>query len=154
VRLFIASTNPGDLNLGLVSVLLDTGASGAWVDWVGCTEPTCTSSHRQYTPSATFYNYTIEDDAYYGPGGPSNEFRSYRVNDTVAFGNVSTITPFGATLDMVPWTQDGNFGMAKALFVAGACVIYPNFVEVAYVNGQIKAPVLSFFAVSVEFLHF
>jgi hypothetical protein len=129
-----------------ISVLLDSGASGAWANWVGCTEATC-SGHRQYTPSATFYNYTIEDDLYYGGG---SEFRVHRVNDTVAFGNVTTVTTFGAAFDMPSNVgPDGNFGVAKSLFVAGACVLYPNFVEVAFVNGQINAAVLSFFVVSV-----
>jgi Eukaryotic aspartyl protease len=120
-----------------VQVLLDTGATGDWVIWAGCTESVCTSTlyfpcalpslashgfhgaggHNVYNPSKQhFQNLSIHESLAYGDGGPANTISMWRVNDTVAFGNVSIpSTPFGAA-DSLPSSGeglDGNFGMAR-----------------------------------------
>ena len=120
----------------IVDVLLDTGASGAWVIWSGCTETVCTSghipslfahayspvvltaNHNTYTPSTTgFSNSTKQHNLSYGAGGPDNTLGTWRVNDTLAFGNVTLNgATYGAAYSLPSGGEnglDGNFGMAK-----------------------------------------
>lgn len=51
---------------------------------------------------------------------------------------------FSTTIDQ---PYDGNFGIAKSYWYGGSCTSYPNFIELAYINGAINAPVLAWFVV-------
>jgi hypothetical protein len=135
------------------AVMLDTGASGAWTDWIGCSDLQCGGVYSRYVPSSAMYNFTIEDATSYAAG---DMFSSWRVNDTVAWGNVTAVSTFGAAYHMTNNSFysniDGNFGMAKSYFVAKECTVYPNFIEAAYLSGAIKNPVLALFQVTAQLL--
>jgi hypothetical protein len=124
---------------------MDSGASGAWVVWSGCTDPLC-SGHTDYTPSPSAFNFSIIDKQYYTEN--SLEYDSWRMNDTLRIGNISTPFTFGATFKLpVAQSSDGNFGVAKTYFYGSACSSgknYVNFVESAYLSGAIKSPVLAY----------
>lgn len=117
--------------------------------WVGCTDPNCVG-HNLYTPSSSFFNSSLVDGIYYGDG--SESFQSWRVNDTLAFGALTIQTTFGAAFAIGVYAGvqdvDGNFGIAKSYWYGGKCSLYPNFIELAAINGQIKAPVISWYEVS------
>jgi hypothetical protein len=134
-------------------VLMDTGASGSWFFWSGCTDPNCTN-HPSYTPSSAAFNFSIVDSEFYTLNGL--EYDSWRMNDTLLFGNISTQATFGATF-RVPGSQglDGNMGFAKTCFVGGPCSgTYIGFVEGAYLNGAIKAPVAAYYLVRFLLVHY
>jgi hypothetical protein len=58
----------------------------------------CAGHSAYYTPSTTpFFNFSIEDDTFYGEG---SEFQSWRVNDSVTFGTVTNLLPFGAAFNL------------------------------------------------------
>jgi hypothetical protein len=140
------------LTKGFLSLaLMDTGASGSWFVWSGCTDPLC-SGHASYTPSPTAYNFSIIDTQLYTD--TAEEFDSWRMNDTLTYGNVSTPITFGAAFEL-PNSQsvDGNMGFAKTYFVGGPCAgFYTGFVEDAYLNGAIKNAVAAYYLVRVNFL--
>lgn len=55
----------------------------------------------------------------YGSGGPANEMKTWRINDTLAFGNVTIdSTTYGAAFAIPSGGEDmdGNFGMARCHF--------------------------------------
>jgi hypothetical protein len=136
-----------------ILVLMDSGASGAWVVWSGCTDPLC-AGHATYTPSSKAFNFSYIDQEFYTEDGL--EFDSWRMNDTLTYGNVSIPVTFGAAFKLPDEeTWDGNFGIAKSVFVGGACgPNYAGFVESAYLSGAINAPVLAYYTVSlVPLLH-
>jgi hypothetical protein len=131
-------------------VFMDSGASGSWVIWSGCKDPNC-AGHPVYTPSSHAVNLSHIDQEFYTEN--SLEFDSWRMNDTMTFGNVSFPVTFGAAFKLAgPSTYDGNIGVAKAYFIGAACAAaYPGFVEAAYLSGVIKYPVLGYYMVSDEF---
>jgi hypothetical protein len=93
-------------------VLLDSGAAAsAWVVWVGCTQDVC-QGHNLYVPStgSSFFNFSIIDNPAFGDG--SDNFTTWRVNDTVGFGSVTTTATFGAAFHLHAGGEalDGNFG--------------------------------------------
>lgn len=99
-------------------ILFDAGATGAWVVWIGCTESQCQGHNDYYPSSQNFYNSTIQDKEAYGSGGPANTLGTWRVNDTVTFGNVTIpSTTFGAAFELPKGGEslDGNFGMARGV---------------------------------------
>jgi hypothetical protein len=139
------------LTKGFLSLaLMDTGAAGSWFVWSGCTDPLC-AGHASYTPSPTAYNFSIVDTQLYTVN--AEEFDSWRMNDTLTYGNVSTPITFGAAFEL-PNSQnvDGNMGFAKTYFVGGPCAgFYTGFVEDAYLNGAIKNAVAAYYLVRIIF---
>jgi hypothetical protein len=131
-------------------VFMDSGAGGSWVVWSGCTDPNC-SGHPSYTPSPNAVNFSKSDQEFYTED--SLEFDSWRMNDTMTFGNVSFTITFGAAYKLAgPSVDDGNIGVAKAYFIGAACAnTYPSFIEYAYLSGAIKSPVLAYYMVSDDF---
>ncbi|KZT51842.1 acid protease [Calocera cornea HHB12733] len=131
-----------------LEVLLDTGAPDVWVMSVFCTQDAC-QGHNQYHPSASFVNLSIEDTESFGDGGPANTFESWRVNDTLTFGDITTPqTTFGAAVQIPTSGEglDGNVGMAKVFYAqCGNSGNYANFVETMFLQGIIKNPVLAFY---------
>lgn len=75
------------------------------------------AGHHDYSISSQhFENLTKQDTVFYGSGGPANEMITWRVNDTVSFGNVTILsTTLGAALSIPSGGEgdDGNFGMAR-----------------------------------------
>jgi hypothetical protein len=73
------------------------------------------------------------------------------MNDTLTYGNISITFEFGAAFKLADAeTVDGNFGIAKSVFVGAPCgPNYAGFVETAYINGGIKAPVLAYYTVNL-----
>ncbi|KZV89990.1 acid protease [Exidia glandulosa HHB12029] len=130
----------GGSGANTVEVLFDTGASSAWVDWIGCTDPDCGGSHHRYRPSSQhFFNSSIEDDIFFND-------QTWRVNDTVTLGSLSIpSSTFGAAFGMDPETVDGNFGMAKSYCNGVLCSLYPNFIENSFEQALLAAPALSFY---------
>ncbi|EJU04521.1 acid protease [Dacryopinax primogenitus] len=130
-----------------VNVLLDAGATNAWVVSTFCTETSCLG-HNEYVPSAKFVNLNRTDTLAYGDGGPDATFVTLRVNDSLSFGSLSIPqTTFGAAAQ-IPSGQDldGNFGIAKAYYSqCGSTGTYPNFIENMYLQGIIKNPVIAFY---------
>jgi hypothetical protein len=131
-------------------VFMDSGAGGSWVVWSGCEDPSC-AGHPAYTPSPNAVNLSRIDQEYYTEDGI--EFDSWRMNDTMTFGNVSFPITFGAAFKLAgPAQTDGNIGVAKAYFIGEVCAnAYPSFIESAYLNGAIKYPVLSYYMVRFNF---
>lgn len=85
-HVFLALGADSPLNGGsghTVDVLFDTGASAAWVDWVGCADPDCGGSHHRFTPSSQhFRNLSIQDTLF-------GSIQTWRVNDTMTLGSLS-----------------------------------------------------------------
>lgn len=75
------------------------------------------AGHHDYTPSSQhFFNLSKQDTVFYGSGGPANEMSTWRINDTIAFGNITIdSTTFGAAFAIPSQGEglDGNFGMAR-----------------------------------------
>lgn len=120
-------------------VLFDSGASGDWVIWDGCTEDVCgtrpynnplarsrvlrificvnLAGHLTYSESKQhFFNFSIVDVEVFGDGGEANTLDTWRVNDTLGFVNISIpSTTFGAAFHIPTGGEglDGNFGIAK-----------------------------------------
>ncbi|KAH7073425.1 acid protease [Auriculariales sp. MPI-PUGE-AT-0066] len=131
-----------------VTVLFDSGATTVWLNWEGCTEPECQELTPYHPSSKHFKNLTIEDTIAYGPGGPENTMRSWRVQDTVTMGSLTIpSTTFGAAFDL-PGSQpfDGNFGMGKSYCNGKLCTDYPALCgENMYDAKIITAPVVSYY---------
>lgn len=75
------------------------------------------------------------------------------VNDTFTFGSVTAT----ATYDTLFYTTtqqlgDGNMGLSKSYWFRSQCSGYANFVELAYAQGAIKAPVAAFYVVGLPWL--
>ncbi|KZO95678.1 acid protease [Calocera viscosa TUFC12733] len=130
-----------------VSVLLDAGAPDGWVVSTFCTSAGC-AGHNEYVPGPDFRNLSKMDTEAYGNGGPDETFVSWRVNDSLSFGDITIpSTTFGAAVQ-VPSGQsvDGNFGIAKSYFAqCGNSGNYPNFIENMFLQGIIKSPVIAFY---------
>ncbi|EJU04501.1 acid protease [Dacryopinax primogenitus] len=130
-----------------LEVLLDAGAPDVWVDSVFCTGTNC-NGHNKYHPGPKFVNLSIKDTEIYGGGGPDETFITWRVNDSVTFGDITIpTTTLGAAVRIGPdQSYDGNFGIAKAYYAqCSYSNIYPNFVENMYLQGIIKNPVIAFY---------
>jgi hypothetical protein len=67
--------------------------------WAGCTADVC-ANHNQYVPSTTgsFYNFSLEEGDTYGDSNTA--FQTWRVNDTVGFGSVTSVLSFGAAFGL------------------------------------------------------
>ncbi|KZO95676.1 acid protease [Calocera viscosa TUFC12733] len=129
-----------------VEVLLDFGASDAWVISNLCNSANC-QGHNAYVPSSNFHNLSIKDTEAYGDGGPGSTFVTWRVEDSLTFGSITIPqTTFGAAVQ-IPSGQnvDGNFGMAKSGYAHCSGGQYNNFVENMYQQGIIKNPVVAFY---------
>lgn len=113
--------------------------------WIGCTEPEC-AGHNPYIPSSAMVNTSQSDVICYGSG--DNCFWGWRVNDTMTFGTVTTTASWDALYSSsFPQTGDANMGAGKTYWFQGQCNSYHSFTELAYANGDIKAPVAAFYQV-------
>lgn len=91
-------------------------------------------------------NSSQTDETCYGDF--SNCFWGWRVNDTMTFGSVTTTATWDALYSTsFPQTGDANMGLGKTYWFQSECNSYPNFVELAYAHGDIKAPVAAFYQV-------
>lgn len=147
-HVFLALGADSPLNGGsghTVDVLFDTGASAAWVDWVGCADPDCGGSHHRFTPSSQhFRNLSIQDTLF-------GSIQTWRVNDTMTLGSLSIPdSTFGAAFVLDAESLDGNFGMAKSYCNGQLCVSYPNFIENSFEQGLLAAPALSFYQLAPD----
>lgn len=111
-----------------------------------------TDGHSPYTPSSTnFSNSTKQDNLVYGSGGPDNTLGTWRVNDTLSFGNATiNVTTFGAAYSLPSGGEgmDGNFGMAKGCANLCCYVLKPlmlkiNFTDIAMAYHVLPTPASS-----------
>ncbi|KAF8312133.1 acid protease [Clavulina sp. PMI_390] len=140
-----ATVNGG--NGSTVDVLLDAGASESWVVWTGCDD--C-GGHQNYYKESTqhFSNSSVESSIAYGSGGEANTLDFWKVNDTLAFSNITILsTTLGASYHIPTGGEglDGNFGIAKSYCAGAQCAAWPSFVEAMYQDGIIKSPVIAFY---------
>ncbi|EJD42585.1 acid protease [Auricularia subglabra TFB-10046 SS5] len=149
VRISLGADSPLNGGSGdTVNVLFDTGATGTWVIWDGCTQQQCQGHSTYKESSGNFANTTKTDIAVYGDGGPANTLGSWRISDTVTLGNATIpSSTFGACYQVPEGGEglDGNFGMGKSYCNGNLCGVYPSFVENMFDQGIISAPVLAFY---------
>ncbi|EJU04520.1 acid protease [Dacryopinax primogenitus] len=133
-------------NTPALEVLLDFGHPNVWVISDLCNSNNC-AGHNKYVRGPGFQTLSIQDTAIYGNGGPDDTLVSWRVTDSVTWGdNTIAKTTFGASVE-IPTSEslDGNFGMAKSAYAKCNGGEYNNFLENMYMQGDVVNAVIAFY---------